>query len=433
MLKKNISFMLISTLLFTTAACSSNKGSSSSGDTAVGNDNEKANLVIYSQASSGFDEKFGTYLKKKFPNYTITSITGTPEVTLQSLITSNQQIDIVWDSIGYWPNNMLATGLEYDMTELLKKHKVDLNRFEPTLVDAVKGERFNNKILGLPVYNNNMVLFYNKDIFNKFGVQYPKDGMTWDEAIELSRKLNKSDGGKNYFGLYVSINHYVRTNQFSADTVDPKTLKTTINTDDRWKKMYQKLFIDVANDAGYRTYLDNMKASRPGESHFYTDKELAMFGFLSSLTLGKELETMNWDMVSLPTFSEMPKVGSQFYPVVFSVTKTSNQKDAAMNVINYLVSDEYQSAASKNGQMTVLNNDKIKKEFGQDTKWKDKNVGALFYNKAAKINNKSDYEDIVESALRGDLVNLMKGSTDINTALRKAEEKANKSIQEAKK
>lgn len=428
MLKKNITCTLAFTLLFISAACS-NKGSSGTGKA----ENEKANLVVFSQASSGFEEKFGPYLKEKFPNYTITTITGSQEVNLQQLITSNQQIDIIWDSVGYWPNNILATGLEYDMTELVKKNKIDLNKFESTLIDAVRGERFNNKLYGLPVYNNNMVLYYNKDIFNVFGVPYPKDGMTWDDAIELSRKLSKNDGSKQYFGLFVSANHFVRTNQFSADTVDPKTLKTTINTDDRWKKMYQKLFIDVANDTGYRSYLDKMTATRPGESQFYKEKEMAMFGFLTSLTLSNDLDSMNWDMVSLPTFKELPKVGSQYYPVVFSISKTSNQKEAAMKVISALVSEEYQSASSKKGQMTVLNNEKIKKEFGQETKWKDKNLGAVFYNNAAKINNKSDYEDIVEKVLRDDLVNLMKGKTDINTSLRLAEEKANKSIADAKK
>lgn len=432
MLKKNMTIMLAFTLLIIiTAACSGNKGSS--GASTEKTEVEKANLVVFSQASSGFEEKFGSYLKNKFPNYTITAITGSPEVNLQQLIASNQQIDIIWDSIGYWPSNILANGLEYDMTELVNKNKIDLNKFDSTLIDAVRGERFNNKLYGLPVYNNNMVLFYNKDIFNLFGIPYPKDGMTWDEAIELSRKLSKNEGGRQYFGLYVSINHYVRTNQFSADTVDSKTLKTTINTDERWKKMYQKLFIDVANDAGYSAYLDKMTATRPGESHFYKEKEMAMFGFLSSLTLANDLDSMNWDMVSLPTFKELPKVGSQFYPVVLSISKTSNQKEAAMKVIDYLVSDEYQSAASRKGQMTVLNNEKIKKEFGQETKWKDKNLGAVFYNNAAKINNKSDYEDIVEKVLRDDLVNLMKGKTDINTSLRLAEEKANKLIAEAKK
>lgn len=45
-----------------------------------------------------------------------------------------------------------------------------------------------------PVVNNTMSLYYNKDLFDKFGVSYPKDGMTWDEVLELNRQLDKNGG-----------------------------------------------------------------------------------------------------------------------------------------------------------------------------------------------------------------------------------------------
>lgn len=440
MLKKKLFFLLVCILCLALAACSSddkNKESQSQGEQQEQSgqtppvespiEDQKADLTIYSQAGDSFDEVYGNSIRKKFPNYTIRFLEKTENTSLTDLVAAKQRIDIIWDSVGYWPNNMLNNGLEYDMSDLIKENNIDLNRFEDVLIHFLKGERFNNQILGLPVANNNMILYYNKDIFDKFSVQYPKDGMTWDEAIDLSRKLNKADGDTLYYGLAASINHVIRTNSFSADTVDPATNKVTINTNENWKKIFQKIFVDVANDAAYREKLTKVN-DRPGEPNFYTDKDLAMFGFLATMANLEELKHMNWDIVSLPTFAELPGIGSQPYPIYFSITSISNQKQAAMQVIEYLVSDEFQLAASRGGSMTVLKDYMIKQEFAKDTYWKDKNAGAMFYNQLANINNKSIFENDIEKIYRKDLVDLMLGTLDINTALRNWEETANKKI-----
>lgn len=36
------------------------------------------------------------------------------------------------------------------------------------------------------------VLYYNKGIFDKAGVAYPTDGMTWDELFALAGKVTKT-------------------------------------------------------------------------------------------------------------------------------------------------------------------------------------------------------------------------------------------------
>lgn len=73
------------------------------------------------------------------------------------------------------------------MKDLIKRHNIDLSRFEPSIISALE-KMSGGGLYGLPLYNDRMALYYNKDIFDKFGVPYPKDGMTWDEVIELSIK-----------------------------------------------------------------------------------------------------------------------------------------------------------------------------------------------------------------------------------------------------
>lgn len=55
---------------------------------------------------------------------------------------------------------------------------------------------------------NTEAVFYNKDLFDKFGIDYPTDNMTWDEMYELSKNMTRSDGDIQYYGyLYMAINN----------------------------------------------------------------------------------------------------------------------------------------------------------------------------------------------------------------------------------
>jgi multiple sugar transport system substrate-binding protein len=49
---------------------------------------------------------------------------------------------------------------------------------------------------GLPRDFQTIVMFYNKDMFDKAGVAYPKAGWTWDDLRAMAKKLTISSGGK---------------------------------------------------------------------------------------------------------------------------------------------------------------------------------------------------------------------------------------------
>ncbi|MBD2861952.1 ABC transporter substrate-binding protein [Paenibacillus oceani] len=378
-----------------------------------------------------FNERFGNSIRKKFPNYKINYIRAQKGSTLPELLAAGTTIDIYYDSIGNFSEGLLVNRLEYDLSELIKKNSVDLNRFEPTVVDAMK-QISGGKMYGLPVYMNNLALFYNKAVFDKFGVPYPKDGMTWDETLEIARKLNRTDGDKQYIGLAVSGSHMLRMNQFSLPYVDMQTDKPTIQNE-KWRRLYQATIIDPAQDAGYKAKITELKNALPYRDALTKDQYLGMFVFLSQMPFTvPEMKTMNWEMVSLPTFKELPNVGSQSYPSYFTVTSLSKSKEAAMEVLKYLISDEYQMEISRKGTMPVLKNEAVQKAYAQDTEYKDKNFASVFYNKFAPISNKSIYDVAVEKTYTKDIGLIAKGEIDINTAFRNAEEAAVKAIAEAK-
>ncbi|UUZ86101.1 extracellular solute-binding protein [Paenibacillus sp. P26] len=285
---------------------------------------------------------------------------------------------------------------------------------------------------GIPVFNNNMVLYYNKDIFDKFGVPYPKDGMIWNEANALAAQLTRFDQ-KQYVGLSSSETHMLAMNQLSIPFVDSATEKATIFTNEKWKTLFDTVFVGPSKAQGYTDYMRAHQEKLPYRNEFLKDRELAMFAWLSSIVFvfPDEFKAMNWDMVSLPTFESQPKVGSQAYPTYFAVTSMSKQKDQAMNVIGYLLSNEVQSRLSKIGVMPVLKDDAVKKMYGQESVFKDKNLAASFYNQFAPIPNKSRYDSLLLTPYAKTVPKVILNG-DYNTLFRAAEEETNKKIEQAK-
>ncbi|MEF3303192.1 ABC transporter substrate-binding protein [Paenibacillus sp. GYB003] len=397
-------------------------------------EDEAANLVVYSNSGDSvesWNERFGDALKQKFPKYNIKYVQKTKEFGLKELLTNGETIDIYWDSIGSFASTVLDNNMQYDMTELMKPRGIDFSKMEPTVADSVKLID-KTKVYGIPVFNNNMVLYYNKDIFDKFGVPYPKDGMTWTEAIKTGEKLTRFDG-KQYIGLSSSQTHILNMNQLSIPFVDPDKLTPTINTDPRWKELFETVFVGPAKAAGYKEYMEAHKSVIPYRDEFLKEKEVAMFAWLSSIIFvyPEEYKSMNWDMVSLPTFDGKPKIGSQAYPTYFTVTNMSKQKDQAMNVINYLISEDVQKQLSKKGIMSVLKDESIRKLYGQESAFKDKNMQAAFYNDFAPIPAKTKFESLLLTPYAKAVPKVIL-TGDYNTVFRSTEEETAKKINEAK-
>ncbi len=91
-----------------------------------------------------------------------------------------------------------AKGVLLDLGPLAKadkEFKPDI--FYPRAYDAFN---YNGMQLGLPETFSTVVLFYNKDLFDKAGVTYPAANWTWKDAVDAAKKL--TDAKADVWGLY---------------------------------------------------------------------------------------------------------------------------------------------------------------------------------------------------------------------------------------
>jgi ABC-type glycerol-3-phosphate transport system substrate-binding protein len=415
----------------TLAGCGKNGESAGSAQTV---DPKKAEepieLVFYGGQSNWTDEMFwslyGNAIKKKFPHITPKFISN-QDVKLKELVTGGVQIDLMLVTSTGTPAYIMGYKLENDISDVLKEIKFDFNRFDPSLFqmqrDIAKGG-----IYALPVFTQFPVLFYNRSLFDKFGVPYPKDGMTWDETYTLAGKMSRTDSGVKYYGFGTNMAFHFKNSQLPLTVVDRVTNKA--RSDDRTKQVFNN-FSRLFTIPGYEWTAEMTKTAVTQEKMFFKDQNLAMWSHYSNLSRRMpDTEILNWDIVSLPYYAEAKGTAAPYDPYYLYVTSTTKHKKQAVEVGAFLTSVENQMELAKEGFTTVVRDKAVQDVFGSNNKnYKGKNIKAFFPEKVAAQSPYSPYYTQADAVLVNAFADVVTNKKDINTALRDYEEESNKKIE----
>ncbi|MEF3301700.1 ABC transporter substrate-binding protein [Paenibacillus sp. GYB003] len=369
-------------------------------------------------------------IRTMYPNISIELIKGK---SLNDIIAAGDTPDLIATS-NFYLDLLLGMGLATDLNEFVKTFKIDLTRLEPETIATLSRYGKKGELYGMPYSMNYGIMAYNKDIFDKFGVAYPKDGMNWDEVIELAKKLTRKSDSTQYLGIDPGLPQ-VMTRPYSLPVTDASGEKAALTTDG-YKMVFSKLraIYDIPGMIDPKTnYLkDNI-------DFFLKDQRVAMEPYWISalstrvLPLAQQGQNFNWDLVSFPSYPDKPGLGREVDFHLLMVTPSSKNKDAAYRVLQALQSTEAQVVMNKGGRLTALKDPAIRKDFAVDLNiFEGKNLAGVFSVKPAPAPRSSMYDSKGYSYLNEALKSMILSSTDINTALREAEEKTNKYIEEEK-
>ncbi|UQZ82613.1 Putative ABC transporter substrate-binding protein YesO [Paenibacillus konkukensis] len=397
--------------------------------------NEPVTLRFYSHnagilSDADLETLVGAPLRAKYPNITLELIKGT---TLDKMIAAGEVPDFIATS-NYYLHDVLQLGLGTDLSGFVKSQGIDMSKFEPEAVNVLKSFGKNGELYGIPYAMNYGVVAYNKDIFDKFGVPYPKDGMTWSQVLELARQVTRTDQGNQYIGFDMG-DPQLLTRAYSLPVVDEKQEKAVLTSEG-----YQKVFGLYRQLYDIPGIVDSNKKYTYGIDAFLKDQKVAMFPYwISALTarlpqLKEPGKDFNWDVVSFPSFDDKPGLGREIDFHLAMVPPGSSNKKAAYAVIESMISNEAQLAMNRSGsRLTILSDASVRNQFAADAKLYDgKNLLGIFAVKPAPLPEATAYDVKSYSFLKEGIKSMINDGKDINTALREANEKADKYIQEMK-
>jgi multiple sugar transport system substrate-binding protein len=210
--------------------------------------------------------------------------------------------------------------------------------------------------------------------------------------------------------------------------VDSKTDKAIVSP--KWNELFT-LGMNIFNVSGNKP--EKMLNSTQSRKAFVNDQSLAMIVHQFNAML-PELQVMkangvNYDLSAPPRHASTPdtKAPNSYNHLV--VGKSTKYPEQAFQFVSSILTDDVQSVSSRNGRIPVIINPGVQKLFGQDNEYfKGKNIDALFAKgKVREEREGGPYDAIVQSKIV-EAFNAVYQGTDINTALRNAEEAANKAI-----
>ena len=98
-------------------------------------------------------------------------------------------------------NTYAGNGVLLDLTELAEKDE----EFSEDMLSGNSYEYFqkDGKLYGLTEKMSDVVMYYNKDLFDEAGLDYPTEDWTWKEELEAAQTLTK----EGVYGTYAPVTY----------------------------------------------------------------------------------------------------------------------------------------------------------------------------------------------------------------------------------
>ncbi|MDF2725431.1 MAG: hypothetical protein K0Q59_5108, partial [Paenibacillus sp.] len=255
----------------------------------------------------------------------------------------------------------------------------------------------------------------------------PKDGMTWYDAYQAARAMTRTEGGIAYMGIgFQQLNPYLQFNPYGQDMWDAKTAKATMDGG-KWPDIFKTL------SAFFQIQGNPYMAGGPAGDAFIKERRMAMWINYSS-QFGNDAvipADFNFDVVKVPTFKDAPGVGSGPQPLFFGIAATSKHKDQAFLAMAEMTSDQAQADRAKLGSTPTVKLPDLDKVLHVDNpKMKGKNIKGLTPVQYGPATAPSPSGVDLRSYIVKAFETVATGKGDVNTALRQANEDANKKLEE---
>jgi multiple sugar transport system substrate-binding protein len=385
MLKKKNWFVLTSLILVLSlvlAGCGGSKNANSGGKGGSGSGNKELTFMF----RGGPDEQTAyKNVVKKFeddhPGVKVKVIVTAADqyaTKLKAAITGNKMPDVFYFESGDL-KAYVNSGILLNLTPYLDKNeKVDLNNIWKYGIDLYRYDgnmAGQGDIYGMPKDVGPFALGYNKTMFEKEGIPLPdKDKpMTWDEFVDINKKLTKDtngDGKPDQYGSGFNVNWALQSFVWSngADWIDETKTKVTID-DPKFAEALQ-YFADLQNvhkvtpSIEDSQTLDTYQRWMKGEMGFFPVGPWDMSTY--------ETLPFDYDLIPYPAGST-GKSATWTGSLGIGVSSKSKAPEEAVELVNYLTASREGMEQLVNAKVQIPNLIDMAKEWANNSTTKPAN------------------------------------------------------------
>ncbi|WP_199624648.1 extracellular solute-binding protein [Paenibacillus alkalitolerans] len=358
-----------------------------------------------------FVNTYGNYLSQKYPNLSYEVI----PYNFNSNEDINIQLEEYINRVG--PDILILNSSQYkylaennmilDLNTYIKDDQFDIKNILTSVVEFIKNNGDGN-LRGLSPTFHSSAIFFNKNLFDEFGIPYPQAGMSWDEVINLANRFPAStSNNEQFFALkgqaidspFKLLWEISRTNNLSFFEGDNKTFNITT---DAWKDVFNMVDVEFKNkkvkmekEDRTPTEKDNNKSLQEKDSFLNGKTAMALEGsyYLHNLQqFEPSVVSFEWDIIDAPIDPNNPDTNSNFnVSEIFSIPSSAKDPDLSWSIISYINGESFSKLLSGITWDLLSREEYIKNPNGY-------NISAFYSKEPANLPSLSN-EEVPEKAL----------------------------------
>lgn len=367
MKKKILSMLLVATMAVTAlAGCGNASTPSSSSTPKTGEKSETITLkwAIWDESTTQYWGDIKAAYEASHENVKIEMVdlgsTDYMTVLATELSGTGSDFDVVTvkDVPGY--ATLVQKNSILSLNDYISKDGVDLSQY----AGATDQVTVDGKLYELPFRNDFWVVFYNKDIFDAAGVDYPTNDMTWSQYDALARKLTNTTFGEQVYGCHY---HTWRSTVQLCSVLDGK--HTILDGNYDFMKPTYEMVLNQEKDGICRTYSD-LKTEGLHYSAAFSAGDTAMLNMgswfiatlISNIKSGEYDASLcgNWGIVKYP-HADGVEPGSTLGTITgLAVTAASDTPDASWDFVKWVSGPEGAKVMASSGNFPAIMTPEVK-------------------------------------------------------------------------
>ena len=323
---------------------------------------EPVTLNVLAWNEKIFNERYGDFFIATHPNYDIhvISVAGNLKPGEDLNLAVNNLINDENPDLIVLPMEFHAVlkenGQLVSLMDRIKGDDFNLSEFTPAVMNSLQDAE--GQIYGLTPTFIGSALYYNKKLFEANNVPLPTDSMTWSQVFELAQRFpNTLDNETRQYGLYRPDSDSSYPFMMALRIGEGSGLSFYSNNKFTFSsKSWEEIFQNVADCFQTEVCFDKsqMEAAPTSDrneverrSYPFLAGNIAMAVENSSLyrflvANRERYKELDWDVVSMPVSAEQPDTGNGInMSEIFSISKNSDQAEAAWDLIRYVCGEEY--------------------------------------------------------------------------------------------
>jgi multiple sugar transport system substrate-binding protein len=219
---------------------------------------------------------------------------------------------------------------------------------------AIEPFRWRGRLMCIPQNLSSLVVYYNQDLFDAAGIDYPSDDWTWDEFLSTARALTldlDGDGLTDQYGVGLDpsifrLAPFVWQNGGELVVLESGLRPIRLALDSRPAREAVEWFVALQTEHG--VVPDALaEAAEESESRFLNGRTAMFFNSRRGTPTARRIDDFGWDVAALPRGLETAGI---LHSDAYCMAAAAEDKEAAWTFIEFANSPEGQAIVARSGR-----------------------------------------------------------------------------------